>query len=61
MDKYDVMRYGMISAVNAEIEGMKAENKLCEYDECVMKYDESAFIIKAEEIRNLVYCHNEQL
>jgi len=61
MDQYDVMRFGMISAINAEIEGMKAENKLCEYDKVVLKYDESSFIEKAERINDIVYSHNQQL
>jgi hypothetical protein len=61
MNEYDVRRLALILAVQAEIEGMKADNKQREYNGNAMAYDETSFSEKAEELRNLAACHNEQL
>ena len=53
METYDVMRLGLILAVQAEIDGMKAHNTFCMYTAEYIAYDEKAFNEKAEELRNL--------
>jgi len=61
MNTYDVKRLALILAVQTEIEGMKAENKQREILGNSMAYTEEDFIDKASELRNLSYCHDEQL
>ena len=61
MEQYDVIRLGLILAQQAEIEGMKAENKIRELNNLSLAYGENEFWSKAEQIRNIAYCHNEQL
>jgi hypothetical protein len=58
MDYYDVKRLALVLAVQAEIEGMKAENRQRPGDE---QWTIRHFESKAEELKNLAYCHNEQL
>lgn len=62
MDQYDIKRLALILAVQAEIDGMKAENKAAELNGFnPLPYRENHFIEKANDLRNLAYCHNEQL
>ena len=61
MDNYDTIRLGLISAVQAEIEGMKVTNLICLQTNSPPNYNEEHFQSKAEELRNISYCHNEQL
>lgn len=61
MDQFDVMRLGLILAVQAEIDGMKAHNTHCMNTEEYIAYDEKAFNDKAEELRNISARHNQQL
>jgi len=61
MHYYDVKRLALILAIQAEIEGMKAENMQREALEQSMAFVEQDFIDKANDIRNLAYCHDEQL
>ncbi|MCP4607715.1 MAG: hypothetical protein GY845_03220 [Planctomycetes bacterium] len=61
MTQSDIKRLGLILAIQAEIEGMKAHNTYCMYTAKYIAYDESAFIDKAEELRNMSYCHDQQL
>jgi len=61
MTNYDVKRLALILAKQAEVEAMKAENKYREINEHDLSYTEDDFRIKAEELRNLAYCHDEQL
>jgi len=61
MEYYDVKRLSLILAVQAEIDGMKAENKYCEINSHELTYREGDFEAKATELRNLAYAHNEQL
>lgn len=61
MDDYDVKRLALVLAVQAEIEGMKAENKFREMNDHALSYAEEQFFEKASELRNLAYAHNEQL
>lgn len=58
MNEYDVKRLALVLAIQAEIEGMKAENSQYESSQ---PHPISKFNEKAEELRNLAYTHNEQL
>lgn len=60
MDSYDVKRLALVLAVQAEIEGMKAENIIRKQNNESPAYIEQ-FSDKASELRNLAFCHNEQL
>ena len=61
MESADVKRFGLLLAVQAEIEGMKFENKLqlINYEDIL--YNENHFRDKAEELRNIVHCNDLQL
>jgi len=61
MNNYDIIRFGLICALNAEIDGMKALNTERESNGHALGYDESDFVCKAEEIRTLCSTHDEQL
>lgn len=61
MNEYDVKRLALVLALQAEIEGMKAENVTRERHGLAVAYDEGAFAEMAEKLRNLAYAHNEQL
>ena len=58
-----VKRLALVLAVQAEIEGMKIHNRLCEGKTFKKKnqYTKHHFDAKAEELRNLSYVHTEQL
>ena len=58
MNQYDVKRLALVLALQAEIEGMKADNSQQASDQMYTIVD---FYRKAEELRTLAYCHNEQL
>ncbi len=58
---YNVRRLALILAVQAEIDGMKAENMQRECENNSMAYTEKDFSDKAMELRNLAYAANEQL
>lgn len=61
MDEYDVKRLALTLVVQAEIEGMKAANAARDTPTEAVAYDEEDFISKAEELRNIAYCHGDQL
>lgn len=61
MNEYDVKRLGLIFAIQADIEGMKAENIQCVDREDPLIYEEVDFGTKAEELRLVSHCHNDQL
>lgn len=61
MEHYDVKRLALVLAVQAEIEGMNAENMQRQQSELSMAFDCDAFNSKAEDLRILAYCHDEQL
>lgn len=61
MNEYDVKRLALVLALQAEIEGMKTENIARINQNYAIAYDEAAFQEMAERLRNVAYCHNEQL
>lgn len=61
MTTADVKRLGLILAIQAEIEGMKAHNKVCELNGSTEMYNENTFYKKAEELRDIVNKHDDQL
>jgi len=61
MNTYDVKRLALILAVQAEIDGMKAENMQRKIEGNSMAFTEKEFFDKAMDLRNLAYTPNEQL
>lgn len=61
MNHYDVKRLALVLAVQAEIEAMKAENMQREIIGHDLPYSQDDFEKKANELKNLAYCHDEQL
>lgn len=61
MNEYDVRRYAQICAINAEIQGMIASNKMRELRGMSLAYGDRQFGDKAEQLRNLAASHNDQL
>ena len=59
--QFNVKRLALVLALQAEIEGMKAENTQRELWLHELTYNESHFQEMAEKIRNVAHCHNEQL
>ena len=58
---YNVKRLALVLAIQAEIEGMKAENKQREIQGDSMAYIDKDFSEKANELTNLAYATDEQL
>ena len=54
MNINDVILYGLICAINAEIEGMKILNKERLLNNQYVAYDESHFYNMAEQIKELI-------
>ena len=63
MDYYDVKRLALVLAVQAEIEGMKAENarRAASYEGNAQAYSDEHFQLKANELKNLAHVHDEKL
>ena len=61
MESSDVVRLGLILAVQAEIEGMKITNSERDMPSEAAAYPQEHFDGKAEELRNIAYCHEQQL
>lgn len=61
MTTADIKRLGLILALQAEVEGMKAFNKQIELDGASVAYNEQLFNDMANQIRNIVHCHDDQL
>lgn len=61
MTDLDIKRLGLILAVQAEIDGMKFADQLQLINYENTAYPESAYVSKAEELRNLVYAPEEAL
>lgn len=57
----DTKRLGLILAVQAEIEGMKVENKACELLGETIPFIKRDFDAKAEELRIIAYKHEDTL
>ncbi len=52
---YDIKRLGLILSVQAEIEGMKAENERCKIDNIPLKFGYTDFEDKSLELKNIIY------
>lgn len=61
MEHYDVRRLALVLSVQAEVEGMKAENLAREQNNLAPAYGERVFNEKAQRLSDLAYAHNEQL
>ena len=61
MEGIDVKRFGLILAIQAEVEGMKSDNALREQNQEAPAWSREDFQSKAEELRNMSYCHDEQM
>ena len=61
MDNYDVKRLALVYACQAEIEGMKAENRALKYYGDPIKWGNDDFQAKADEMKNIAYANNDQL
>ena len=64
MTEYDIKRFGLILAKQAELEGMKARNRQKNIDAKnpdLPTYNDEYFWRKAQEIENIVYMHDHQL
>ncbi len=61
MTKADIKRLGLILAIQAEIEGMKAYNTAAKRITHYVPFDLDQFEEKAEESQEIVYKHDDQL
>lgn len=61
MNYYTVRRLALVLSVQAEIEGMKAENMQREQQGHSMAWTVTDFNQKAEELRSLAYAPDEHL
>lgn len=61
MEGMDVKRLGLILAIQAEIEGMKADNDTRKQNGESLAYSGEDFTAKSNELENMAYCHDEQL
>lgn len=59
MDEFTVTRLALILSIQAEIEGMKAENTQRKQLGYSITYGELDFCKKAEELRKLAIIHNK--
>jgi len=61
MEQGDVIRLSLTLAIQAEIEGMKADNNDRMLRSESSAYTDADFCAKAEELRNIAYSHEDQL
>jgi len=61
MTQADVRRFALVLAVQARIEGMKADNTAREQRGESLAYPGKEFFDAEEELRNLAYIHDDQL
>lgn len=61
MNEYDIKRLALVFALQAEIEGMKADNENRKQLDNSMTYTDKDFNYMANELRELTNKHNEQL
>jgi hypothetical protein len=54
-DTWNIAQTALISAINAEIQGMIAENQICAIKNKTVKYDDTAFFNKAEELYGIYH------
>ena len=61
MTGYDVKRFALTLAVQAEIEGMKVTNLERQDQAQGLAYDEREFVNAADELRAIAAMHDDQL
>ena len=61
MKSADVYKLALIFSVQAEIEGMKAENTQREIEGKSLAYNADDFECKAAHLRNIAYANEEQI
>lgn len=61
MNEYDIKRFALVLAVQAELEAMKSANTEREILGEPNAYSEEDFYAKAEELRSLASVHDHQL
>ena len=61
MESTDVVRFGLLLATQAEIDAMKVANSERYLPSEAAAYNEADFQAKADELRNIAYCHGDQL
>ncbi len=61
MNEFDIKRLALVLALQAEIEGMKANNNTCKLEQRHLVHNEGDFQHMASKLRDLAYTHNEQL
>lgn len=61
MEEITLKRFGLITAIRAEIEGMKIANEERLIYEYSVAYDDSQFFKKSEEIKRILRATEEEL
>lgn len=61
MNEYDVRRLALVLSIQAEMEGMKAENMLRDQNNESPAYGADQFNEISHRLTSLAYAHNEQL
>ena len=61
MNEFDVRRLGFILSIQAEIEGMKADNEIYKLAHVNPAYNENDFQQKADELKDYALRANHQL
>jgi len=60
-DFYNIRRLALVLAIQAEVEGMKAENQIRMLNNIPLIYGDREFNEKAEDLRQMAYAHDEQI
>ena len=61
MNYYDVKRFGMILAIQAQIDGMKADNENRKQNKEGMAYTYEDFLEKSNELEYVIHCPEDKL
>lgn len=61
MNEYTVKRLALISALNARVAGMNAENENRKQNNDTMAYGDKEFNNIADELEKIAYLHDHQL
>jgi len=61
MDDLSVLKLGLISHVNAEIEAMKCTNHERKENNLALAYNENHFQEKADQLLNIVWSNSENI